>query len=45
MPVVQCYVAKGVDVSDLNKGDRVTAKGRVDGLVMNVQMKECEIKE
>jgi hypothetical protein len=42
-PVVQCFVAKGMtdDAADLKKGQKITAKGRVDGLMMNVLVREC----
>lgn len=38
---VQCFLADGVDATSLRKGERVTLKGRVDGLMMNVLVKEC----
>ena len=44
IPVVQCFfddrLAK--KAAALNKGDRVTVRGTVNGLMMNVLVKECE---
>jgi hypothetical protein len=45
IPVVQCFVKDGEEkaASALNKGDNVTVMGQVDGLMMNVLVKECVI--
>lgn len=45
IPVVQCFVASNQveQVTALSKGDKVTVRGRVDGLLMNVLVKECEL--
>jgi hypothetical protein len=42
-PIVQCFAAKGQakKAGKLKRGDRITAKGRVDGMLMNVLVKEC----
>lgn len=42
---VQCYFDDKNTASQLQKGMRVTFKGKCDGLMMNVQMKNCEIAE
>lgn len=41
---VQCFFdnVHAKRVASLSKGDHVTVRGRVDGLMMNVQMKDCE---
>lgn len=46
IPIVQCFVSKGQNdkVSSLSKGDSVTIVGRVDGLMMNVLVKDCEVQ-
>lgn len=43
IPVVQCFVKDGEEkaASALNKGDNVTVMGHVDGLMMNVLVKDC----
>ncbi len=38
---VQCFLADGVDATELNKGDQVTLTGRVDQLMMNVIVRNC----
>ncbi len=45
IPIVQCFVKKGqtAKASALSKGAQVTVRGRVDGLMMNVLVKECDI--
>lgn len=45
IPVVQCFVKDGEEkaASALNKGDDVTVMGHVDGLMMNVLVKDCVI--
>lgn len=45
IPVVQCFVKNGEEkaAAALNKGDDVTVVGHVDGLMMNVLVKDCEI--
>jgi hypothetical protein len=45
IPVVQCFVRKGEEqrAAALSKGDNVTVRGRVGGLLMNVLVKDCEI--
>lgn len=45
IPVVQCFVRSGEErrAAALSKGDRVTVRGRVEGLMMNVLVKDCEI--
>jgi hypothetical protein len=45
VPVVQCFVAGSQveRVTALSKGDKVTMRGRVDGLMMNVLVKDCEL--
>ncbi|MDA7668783.1 OB-fold putative lipoprotein [bacterium] len=42
---VQCYFTDGEvrSVAGLSNGDVVTVKGRIDGLMLNVQMKTCKI--
>ena len=44
-PVVQCFAARGQEAAaaNLSKGNRVTVRGRVSGLVMNVLVKDCTI--
>ncbi len=45
IPVVQCSIAEGEApaASALSKGQQVTVRGRVSGLMMNVQVSDCEI--
>jgi len=45
IPVVQCFVKNGEEkaAAALNKGDVVAVVGHVDGLMMNVLVKDCEI--
>ncbi|MGK3965053.1 hypothetical protein WMF38_12825 [Sorangium sp. So ce118] len=45
IPVVQCFVADGEAdaAAALSKGQKVTVRGRVDGLMMNVLVKDCQI--
>ncbi|PCJ51988.1 MAG: hypothetical protein COA70_13275 [Planctomycetota bacterium] len=42
---VQCYFAEShiSELAGLQKGMRVTVKGRCDGLMMNVMMKGCSL--
>lgn len=44
IPQVQCSLAgdQVAKAARMNKGDRVTVTGDVEGLLMNVQMKDCE---
>lgn len=43
LPMVQCFVKKSMvkKSGELKKGQDITVKGRVDGLLMNVLVKEC----
>jgi hypothetical protein len=45
IPVVQCMLddASSGRASSLSKGRTVTVKGRVDGLMMNVLLRDCHI--
>lgn len=46
IPQVQCF-AKGGQAdafAKLNKGQKVTVQGRVDGLMMNVLVRDCVVK-
>ena len=45
IPVVQCFVKKDqvTRAAGLSKGDKVTVRGKVNGLMMNVLVKECDI--
>ncbi|WP_434042221.1 MULTISPECIES: OB-fold protein [Sorangium] len=45
IPVVQCSISESEAgaASALSKGQRVTVRGRVSGLMMNVQVSDCEI--
>jgi tRNA_anti-like/GYF domain 2 len=45
IPVVQCFPIAGQEskAAALSKGDTVTIQGRVDGLMMNVVVKDCQI--
>jgi hypothetical protein len=40
---VQCYFDNKETASKLSKGMNVTFKGKCDGLMMNVLMKDCEL--
>lgn len=42
---VQCYFADSHtnDAANLSKGDRVTLKGKCDGLMMNVHIRGCSL--
>ena len=40
---VQCYFNDASTASQLRKGMKVTFRGKCDGLMMNVQMKNCEL--
>jgi hypothetical protein len=44
-PVVQCFISKGQEskAASLSKGKQITVRGQVDGLLMNVLLKDCEI--
>ena len=46
IPVVQCVLRPAeVDrATSLHKGDSVTVRGTVTGLLFNVQMTDCEIR-
>jgi hypothetical protein len=46
IPTLQCFLAKGQEsrAAALHKGDRVTVRGTVSGLMMNVLVKECEVE-
>jgi hypothetical protein len=46
IPTVQCFPVDGQEnkAAALSKGQSVTITGRVDGLMMNVMVKECEIQ-
>lgn len=45
IPVVQCSLADGQEAraANLTKGSRATLRGRVTGLVMNVQVEDCQV--
>jgi hypothetical protein len=45
IPQVQCHPDdnQAGRAAQLNKGDKVTVRGRVSGLMMNVQLRDCEI--
>jgi len=47
IPAVQCFVAKGEETraAALSHGQKVTIRGTVDGLMMNVLVKGCVIAE
>ena len=40
---VQCYLDDADVAANLNKGEQVVIKGKCDGLMMNVQMKDCSL--
>ena len=40
---VQCYIDDKDAVSQLQKGQKITIYGECDGLMMNVQMKNCKL--
>jgi hypothetical protein len=44
IPTVQCYFddSHAAKAANLSKGSKVTVRGRVDGLMMNVLVKDCE---
>jgi hypothetical protein len=44
IPVVQAFFddSNASKAAMLNKGDKVTVRGKVDGLMMNVLLKDCE---
>ena len=44
-PMVQCSLKSGQDgtAGNLSKGQPVTVKGRVNGLLLNVQLDDCEV--
>lgn len=44
-PVAHCFFddAQTKRVKELNKGDRVRVRGKVDGLMMNVIVRSCEV--
>jgi hypothetical protein len=45
IPSVQCLIEPSTMASFMNvsKGNRVAVQGRVDGLLMNVLLKDCEL--
>jgi len=43
IPQVQCFLTDTAKAGTLKPGDAVTVRGRVDGLMMNVLVRECEI--
>ena len=45
IPQVQCFAKRGEEAAfaALNKGQDVIVSGRVDGLMMNVLVKDCEV--
>lgn len=42
---VQCYIEDKDAVAQLQKGQKITIYGECDGLMMNVQMKNCKLVE
>ena len=40
---VQCYFNDNATAGKLQKGMKVTFKGKCDGLMMNVLMKDCDL--
>jgi hypothetical protein len=44
-PVVQCFISKGQEskAANLSRRKQITVRGQVDGLLMNVLLKDCEI--
>lgn len=44
LPVAQCFFEESAvpKASQLNKGDRVTVRGRVEGLTTNVLVKDAD---
>jgi hypothetical protein len=45
VPVLQCFFAasEAAGVSSLSRGEKVTVRGRVAGLTMNVLARDCEL--
>lgn len=43
LPMVACFVADADAARPFNKGDAVVAEGRVDGLLINVLVRECTL--
>lgn len=45
IPVAQCFAAEGEDkaAGALTRGQKVTIQGRVDGLLMNVLVRDCHL--
>lgn len=45
IPVVQCFLdeSQAAQASALRKGQEVTVRGRVNGLMMNVSLHDCEL--
>jgi hypothetical protein len=45
IPVVQCFAAAGEEgaAAALKKGDAIAVEGRVEGLMMNVLVKDCRL--
>lgn len=46
IPMVQCHLGaeEAKKAAKLNKGDSITIRGRVDGLMMHVQVQDCTIR-
>ena len=44
LPMAACFVTDEAAAKRLNKGDAVTAEGRVDGLLVNVLLRDCSIR-
>lgn len=42
---VQCMFKDKAEVANFAKGQKVTVTGRVDGKLMNVLLKDCELKK
>jgi hypothetical protein len=45
IPMVQCVfnVGKGEDTAPIQPGQEATVRGKVDGLMMNVLLSDCEL--
>lgn len=46
LPMVQCHLSSSQTsrAAALNKGNRATVRGRVDGLMFHVQLRDCELR-
>lgn len=46
IPQIQCFAKDGQEsaFAKLNKGQKITVQGRVDGLMMNVLVRECVVR-